>query len=152
MYMIYVWLALIAAGLILEAVEAGTLVTIWFSVGAVIPLIMSFFGISDLWYIILQIIVFGIVTILCLIFLRRIAKRVLYKNNKEKTNMDLNIGKKFKICRKEEEISYIKINGVEFRAVEDNGEDLELGEQVQVLKVIGNKIIVNKINKEKGEN
>ena len=152
MYMIYIWLAIIAVGLILEAVEAGTLVTIWFSVGAVIPLIMSFFVVSNIWYIIAEIVIFGLVTILSLIFLRRIAKKVLYKNSKEKTNMDINIGKKFKVCRIDGEISYIKINGVEFRAVEDNEENLQLGDQVQIVKIRGNKIVVDKINKEKGEN
>lgn len=149
MYMVYIWLAIIAAGLLLEAVEAGTLVTIWFSVGAVVPLIMSFFGITGIWYIILQIIIFGLVTILCLVFIRRIVRKTLLKNSKEKTNMDINIGKKFKISRVDDDIRYIKLNGVEYRVVDDNGENMELGDQVEVLKIRGNKIVVNKIEKEK---
>ena len=151
MYMIYVWLAIIAVGLLLEAVEAGTLVTIWFSVGAIIPLIMSFFGLTAVWYIILQVIVFGIVTILCLVYLRRIAKKTLFKNNKEKTNMDMYIGKKYKIIRVEQEISYIKINGVEYRAVDDDGESITLGDEVVVIKVRGNKVVVDKLKKENKE-
>ena len=83
MFMLYIWLAVIASGLLLEAVEAGTLVTIWFSVGAIIPFIMSFFGITETWYLVLQIVIFGIVTVLCLIFLRKITKRTLFKNNQE---------------------------------------------------------------------
>ena len=148
MYMVYIWLAVIAAGLLLEAVEAGTLVTIWFSVGAVIPLIMGFFNITEVWYIVLQLIIFGVVTILCLIFLRKIAKRTLFKNNKEKTNMDVNIGKKFKVVRVEEDIIYIKINGVEYRAIDDNGEEIKLGDMVEIINIKGNKVIVNKISKE----
>ena len=147
MYMIYVWLAIISAGLLLEAVEAGTLVTVWFSVGAIIPLVMSFFGIDAAWYIILQIIIFGIVTILCLVFLRRIVRKTILKNSKGKTNMDLYMGKKFKIARVENEISYIKINGIEYRAVDDDGESVQLGDYVEVIKVRGNKVVVNKINK-----
>ena len=149
MYMVYVWLAIIAVGLLLEAVEAGTLVTIWFSAGAVIPLIMSCFGIASAWFIILQIIVFGIVTILCLIFLRKIAKKTLFRNNKEKTNMDIYIGKKFKISRIDNEISYIKINGIEYKVEDDNGDSMKLNDMIVVLKIKGNKIIVDKI--EKGE-
>ena len=147
MFMLYIWLAVIASGLLLEAVEAGTLVTIWFSVGAVIPFIMSFFGITETWYLVLQIVIFGIVTVLCLIFLRKITKRTLFKNNQEKTNMDIYVGKTYKITRTEDEISYIKINGVEYRAVDDTAEQLQLGDQVQVVKVRGNKVVVDKINK-----
>lgn len=148
MYMVYIWVAIIAAGLLLEAVEAGTLVTIWFSVGAVIPLIMAFFGFTEVWYIILQVIIFGVITILCLIFLRKIARRTLLKNSKEKTNMDVNVGKNFKVVRVDDDITYIKINGVEYRAVDDNGEEIKLDDMVEVIKITGNKVIVNKINKE----
>ena len=148
MYMLYIWLAIIAVGLLLEAVEAGTLVTIWFSAGAIIPLIMSAFGITEPWYIILQIVVFGIVTILCLVFIRKIAKRTLFKNSKEKTNMDLNVGKIVKVSRIDGEFCYIKLNGIEYNVVDDDGEVLNFGDQVEILKIRGNKIVVNKINKE----
>ena len=152
MYMVYIWVAILAVGLILEAVESGTLVTIWFSVGAIIPLIMSFFGITEFWYIALEVIVFGTVTILSLVFLRRVARKTLFKNNKEKTNMDLYIGKKFKVVRVDGDLAYIKINGVEYRAVDDNGESVALNENVVLLKIMGNKVVVDKINKEEGVN
>ena len=80
MYMLYIWLAVLCLGLLIEAVSAGTLVSVWFSAGAVIPLIMSFWGVTDPWYITVQIIIFGLVTSLSLIFLRKIAKKLLYKN------------------------------------------------------------------------
>ena len=149
MYMIYIWLAVIAAGLLLEAVEAGTLVTIWFSVGAVVPLIMSFFNVSGVWYIILQIIIFGITTILCLIFLRRVARKTLLKNSKGKTNMDLFVGKVVKISRIDGEIEYIKLNGVEYRAITEDSQSFTIGEKVKILKVSGNKIVVEKLGEDK---
>ena len=149
MYMVYIWLAVIAAGLLLEAVEAGTLVTIWFSVGAVVPLVMSFFDVSGVWYIILQVITFGITTILCLIFLRRIARKTLLKNSKGKTNMDLNIGKIVKICRIDGDVEYIKLNGVEFRAITEDSQTFNIGEKVKIIKVSGNKIVVEKLEEDK---
>ena len=152
MYMVYVWLGIIVAGLIFEAVEAGTLVSIWFSLGAVIPLIMSFFGINEFWFIALEAIIFGVTTVLCLVFLRKIVKKTLYKNSNEKTNMEEYIGKKYKISRVDGDISYIKLNGVEYRVVDDDGESMQLNDVVVVLKIKGNKIIVDKFNKEKGEN
>ena len=149
MYMVYIWLAVIAAGLLLEAVEAGTLVTIWFSVGAVVPLVMSFFDVSGVWYIILQVIIFGITTILCLIFLRRIARKTLLKNSKGKTNMDLFVGKVVKISRIDGEIEYIKLNGVEYRAITEDSQSFTIGEKVKILKVSGNKIVVEKLGEDK---
>lgn len=145
MYMTYIWLAILAAGLLLEAVEAGTLVTIWFSVGAIIPLIMSLFGVTAPWFILLECIIFGVVTILCLIFLRRIAKKVLFKNSKGKTNMDLVIGKKVKISRIEDDVEYVKINGIEYRAITENSLTFTVGETVKIVKVSGNKLVVEKL-------
>ena len=152
MYMVYIWVSIIAAGLLLEAVEAGSLVTIWFSVGAIIPLIMSFFGITTAWYIVVEVIVFGFITVLSLVFLRKIAKRTLLKNSKEKTNMEIYIGKKFKISRIDEDndIFYIKLNGVEYRVVSENEENFALGDQVELLSISGNKVIVKKVE-QKGE-
>ena len=86
MYMLYIWLAVLCVGLLVESLNAGTLISIWFSAGAVVPLIMSCWGITSATYITIQIVLFGVVTLLCLIFLRKIAKKVLYRNNQNKTN------------------------------------------------------------------
>ena len=99
MYMTYVWLTVLCVGMLIESINAGTLVTIWFSVGAIIPLIMSLFKITTVTYITIQFVVFGVVTLLCLIFLRKIAKKLLFKNSKDKTNLDLYLGKEFTIIK-----------------------------------------------------
>lgn len=148
MYMLYIWLAVLCVGLLIEALNAGTLITIWFSAGAVIPLIMSFWGITSPAYITVQVIVFGIVTTLCLVYLRKIAKKVLFKNSKDKTNLDMYIGKKFTISNKYENVTYIKFNGIEYSAVLENDDeinDLELGDKVEIIRFQGNKAIVRKI-------
>ena len=148
MYMLYIWLAVLCLGLLIEAVSAGTLVSVWFSAGAVIPLIMSFWGITDPIYITVQIIIFGLVTSLSLIFLRKIAKKLLYKNKKDKTNLDLYVGKKFTISNKHGNMTYIRFNGIEYSAVVENDDeinDLELGDRVEIIRFQGNKAIVKKI-------
>ena len=66
-FMIYVWLGIICVGLLVEGLNAGTLVSVWFAVGAVVPMIMSFWEINSVAYLTAQIIVFGVVTSLCLI-------------------------------------------------------------------------------------
>lgn len=148
MYMLYIWLGVVALGLLIESLNAGTLITIWFSIGAIIPLIMSFWGITTPVYITVQVVIFGLVTALCLIFLRKIAKKMLFKNSQDKTNLDLHIGKKYTISNKYENTTYIKFNGIEYSAILENDDevnDLQLGDKVEIIRFEGNKAIVKKI-------
>ena len=150
MYMLYIWLGILCVGLLVEALNAGTLITIWFSVGAIIPLVMSCWGITSPAYITIEIVIFGIVTALCMIFLRKIAKKVLFKNVKDKTNLDLYIGKKYTIINKYNNITYIKFNGIEYSAYlegDDEINDLEIGDKIEILRFEGNKAIVKLLNK-----
>ena len=147
MYMLYIWLGVLCLGLLVESLNAGNLVTIWFSVGAIVPLIMSCWGITNPAYITTQIIIFGVVTSLCMIFLRKIAKKTLFKNSKDKTNLDLYIGKKFEISNKYNNNTYIKFNGIEYSAFlegDDEINDLELGDKVEIIRFEGNKAIVKR--------
>lgn len=148
MYMLYIWLAVLCVGLLVEALQAGTLVSIWVSVGAIIPLIMSFWGITTPAYITVQVVIFGLVTTLCLIYLRKIAKKWLLKNSKDKTNLDLYVGKKYTITNKYENVTYIKFNGIEYSAYlegDDEINDLQLGDKVEILRFEGNRAIVKKV-------
>ncbi|MBQ9795463.1 MAG: NfeD family protein [Clostridia bacterium] len=148
MYMLYIWLGILCIGLLIESLNAGTLVTIWFSAGAIIPLIMSCWGITNPVYITIQIVIFGIVTSLCMIFLRKIAKKMLFKNSKDKTNLDLYVGKKYTITNKYGNVTYIKFNGIEYSAYLENDDeinDLEVGNQVEIIRFEGNKAIVKLI-------
>lgn len=148
MYMLYIWLAVLCVGLLIESINAGTLITIWFSVGSIIPLIMSFFGIATPLYISLEIIIFGVVTTLSLIFLRKVAKKTLYKNSNDKTNIDIYIGKKYTVTSKRDNFTYIKFNGIEYNVVIENDDeinDLEIGDKVEILRFEGNKAVVKKV-------
>ncbi|MBR2969897.1 MAG: NfeD family protein [Clostridia bacterium] len=144
MYMIYIWLAVICIGLIIEALQAGTLVSIWFSAGAVVPFFMSFWRTDAVWYITLQIVVFGIITSLLLIFIRKIAKKLLFKNNQSTTNLDSLVNKKVKITQINGDVVYVKINDVEYRAVGVDADELKVGEVVVIKKLEGNKVVVDK--------
>ena len=143
-YMLWVWLGVICVGLIVEAIEAGTLVSIWFSLGAVIPLFMSFYRTNDPLYISLQFIIFGITTILLLVFIRKLAKKWLFKNSNEKTNLDAYVGKKYVVKEIIDGNAYIKINGVGY-AVEDEDDKLEVGDNVVIKEFKGNKTVVSKV-------
>ena len=145
MYMIWIWLAVIAIAVVVELIDAGTLVSIWCAVGAVIPFFMSFWRTNNAIYITAQVIVFGIVTALCLIFLRKLALKVLYKNSQEKTNLDTFVNKRVKILNVSEDNTKatVKINGVEYTAVgEDDEQTFTPGQEVYVKRFSGNKVIV----------
>lgn len=149
MYMLYIWLGVIALGLIIEIIDAGTLVSAWFSVGAIIPFLMSIWRTNNAWYITAQVVVFGIVTALCLIFLRKLALKLLFKNNKDKTNLDLYVGKKLKVLSVAEdgEVATVKLNGIVYNAIaESEGVQFAEKEEVEVVRFEGNKIIIKKVN------
>ena len=148
MYMQYFWLAVIVIGVIVEFIEAGTLVSVWFSVGAIIPCFMGFYQSTNPWYISSQFIVFGVITTICLIFLRKIVKKTLFKNSKETTNLDVWIGKTVKVHTVEETGATIKLSGIVYTAVEENETILNIGDMVEIVKFSGNKAIVNKKDKE----
>ena len=150
--MIWVWVAVFCGGLLMELVQAGTLVSIWFSLGAIIPFFMAMWPSVEPWYICVQVLVFGIVTILSLVFLRKIAQKTLFKNAKEKTNLDVTLGKRTKIISNKDGMSYIKLNDVEYRAVsQDDDDELNVGDSVEIVKFSGNKVVVRKIEQEKKE-
>lgn len=149
MYMLYIWLAVLIIGLIVELIVEGSLVSVWFSVGALVPLFMSFSKNSSVSFIIAEILIFGIVTALCLIFLRRIALRLFFRNNNEKTNLDLYIGKVYKVdaVNEDKTQAIIKLNGILYVAIGEKEEKFEVLDKVEVIKFRGNKAIVTKKEK-----
>lgn len=144
MHFVYFWLAVIVVSLVIELVDTGTLISVWFAVGAVIPFVMSFWGIDYAWYIALQFIVFGVVSAVCLLFLRKIAKKLLFKGKDEKTGLDTHVGKSFKISSVVDDNAYIKINGIDYKVVAQDDNDFEKGQVVKVVKFSGNKVVVEK--------
>ena len=143
--MTYIWLGVICTSLLLEASNAGSLVCIWFTIGGLVALAMSFVNTSSVMYIVTQVLVFGIVSALCLIFLRKVALKYLYKNKDDKTNLDLVVGKKMKISKKYENTPYVKFNGIEYSVIEEQEEILEIDDTIEVVKFEGNKIIAKKV-------
>ena len=142
--MFWVWLGVIAVTLIIEIVTLE-LVSIWFTIGAVIPFILSAIGGIRIE---IQISVFVVVSALLILFLRKAAQKVLFKNMNEKTNTDSIVGKKFKLLEKTdlENNGSLKINGVVWTAVSEDGNLIEEGTLVEVIRLDGNKLVVRKLN------
>lgn len=136
------WLILFVIFAALELVSLG-LTCIWFAVGALAACVTSL--ITDNW--IIQAIVFIIVTVVVLIFLRPIA--IKYINNKaEKTNVDSLIGKKVKVLEDIDNVNVkgkVSINGMEWTARSAEGNIIKKDTLVEVMEIEGVKVIVKEV-------
>ena len=136
----YVWLGLVVVTIIIEFLTLE-LVSIWVSVGSLVGLILELCGVPLEW----QIVVAVVVTIVCILGLRRFCVKFLLKS-KEKTNMDIYIGAKEKLVTKIDGggLGSICINGVTWSAKSENGESIKEGSLVEILRLEGNRFVVRR--------
>ena len=145
--MFWVWLGVIVATIILEACTME-LVSIWLTAGAIIPFILAATnGVN--WEV--QLIIFISLSIIFIIALRKITKKALLKNSNGKTNLDALIGQKYRMLTETDfdSVGTVKINDVVWNAIGKNRQEIKAGEIVRIVKVRGNKLIVEKIDTEK---
>ena len=133
------WLIVFVVFAALELVSVG-MTCIWFAVGALAACVTSLF--TGNW--IIQSIVFIIVTVLFLLFLRPLAMK--YVNNKtEKTNVDSIIGRTAKVVTEIDNVNakgMVVIDGVEWTARSKDDRVIPKETLVEVVEVSGVKVIV----------
>lgn len=138
---LWIWLGVVAVTLLFEFVTME-LVSVWFSVGAFVALILAACNVS----VEVQWIVFGAVSIFSILLLRKVSLKYLLKGNSEKlVNTDMTIGKDFELLSDitRNDSGTIKVNGVVWScACEDDKQEVKAGTRVEVLRVKGNKYIV----------
>ncbi len=136
----YVWLGLVVVTIIIEFLTLE-LVSIWVSLGSLVGLILELCGVPLEW----QIVVAVVVTIVCILGLRRFCVKFLLKS-KEKTNTDIYIGAKEKLVTKIDGggLGSICINGVTWSAKSENGESIKEGSLVEILRLEGNRFVVRR--------
>ena len=138
----YVWLALIVLGIIIE-VSTTNLVAVWFVIGFLFALIVSFFC-DILW---LEILVAVVVSIVALILTRPFVKKIS-KKTVERTNADRYIGK---IAAVTEDIlddsgkGRVEVSGSSWAAISKDGSIIEKGSSVIVESISGVKLVVTRI-------
>jgi len=141
-YMLFVWFAIIIIAAFIES-QTMDLTSLWFSVGSLFALIIA---IIDNDNILLQTIVFLVVSFILIATVRPIAKNY-FKTNIISTNSDRLIGK-IAVCTKEiglGERGEVKIDGKYWMAVTSGEEDINAGDKVEVLAIEGVKLIVVKL-------
>lgn len=135
-----IWLTLFVLAIIVEAVTSG-LASLWFAIGAVIALIISFIPGVPWW---IECIVFIVISAVMLLCLRPLASRLL-KREVINSNVDEMSGKKGIMTKSYDEYNHgeVKINDVTWTAIgAEEKVNIPVGSKVIVVAVSGNKLIV----------
>ena len=142
-YMWIIWLSAFVLFLIIEAIGTD-LVTVWFALGSVLALIISFIpGVS--WWV--ELIVFVVVAGACLLLVRPLARKYL-RGQIVKSNADSLIGKKGMLLEKIDAFhrGAVQIGDVKWTAVGiDDNSKIEEGKVVEIIAISGNKLIVREV-------
>lgn len=142
----FIWLALLAVLLIIEAITAG-LTTIWFAGGALAAAVASYFGAGMT----AQWLIFLCVSLVLLIFTRPMAVRYMNKGV-AKTNANSLIGKKAVVIQEIDNLAQtgqVKISDIEWMArTALDGEKIPENTIVVIKEIHGVKLIVEEIKEE----
>lgn len=138
-----VWVVIMVVFLVVEAATAG-LTCIWFAIGALAALIAALFG-APIW---LQLVWFFVVSVVTLYFTRPLV--IKYVNSRSQpTNADMVIGKEALVTEaidNVESAGAVAVGGKVWTARSENGEPIEVGSIVTVLRIEGVKLIVSAKN------
>ncbi|MEE0517419.1 MAG: NfeD family protein [Anaerovoracaceae bacterium] len=133
------WLGLAVIFLIIEALTVG-LTTIWFAAGSFVALLLSLFDVS----VIIQFVVFLIVSFCLLLFTRRIFVEKL-KTGSQATNTDALIGQTAETISEIRPLvtGQVRINGQVWSAVgADDDAVIPCGTHVKIIAIEGVKLLV----------
>lgn len=136
------WLGMAIIFTLIEVFTAG-LTTIWFAIGSIPMIFLSFLPIPFLY----QVLIMLVISIVLLIFTRPFFVKKL-NANKEKTNVDALIGKTALVTKKitKFEKGEVKIDGKIWTAKSVSDEDLEEGTECLLQSIEGVTAIVSKNN------
>ncbi|WP_028043162.1 NfeD family protein [Candidatus Stoquefichus massiliensis] len=138
----FIWTLVLVISVIVEAITVD-LVSIWFGLGAIAALIGEWLGLSQA----MQMVLFAVISVICIIVSRPLAKKYL-RGNTIKTNLDRIIGKH---CLVTETITAdnkgeVKVMGNLWAATSLNNEKIQAGEYAEVISIEGSHVVVKKIN------
>lgn len=140
-----IWLILLLLFAGAEAVTVG-LTSIWFAAGALAALIAALAG-GGLW---IQVALFIVVSLLCLIAVRPLARRYLTPRI-QPTNADRIIGAQAKVTEDIDNLQghgAVTIGGITWSARSENGDLIAAGALVRVLRIEGVKVYVERVKEE----
>ena len=139
------WFVLLVVFIFVEA-STVTMVSIWFVIGALAAMIVSFFG-GQLW---LQVVVFLTVSAVLLIALRPVAKKY-FTPRIVKTNVDSVIGATGRVTAAIDNVAatgQVKLGAMEWTARSTDGAPIEKDTLVTVDRIEGVKVFVTPVKEE----
>ncbi len=141
MSMTMIWTIILVLSIIIEAITID-LVSIWFGVGALVALVSQIFHASTT----VQIVLFIVVSLICIVGSRPLAKRYL-RGNTVKTNLDRMIGEHCLVTDtiQADKKGEVKVNDRVWFATSLNNEVITAGQYAQVVAIEGSHLIVKKI-------
>ena len=137
---VILWLTMCIILLVVEGLSIN-LITIWFALGAGAAFFLALFHLPFIW----QLAAFAIVSIITLLLTRPLVVRMLKQKPSEKTNVDAYIGKEAIVVEPIDNLrgkGLIRIAGVTWTAVSDDGQDIPADARVVVVSVKGVKAFV----------
>lgn len=137
------WLGLMLVFLIVEAVCAIHLVSIWFAAGALVAMIVSLAG-GEIW---LQVTLFLAVSCVILALMWPFVRKFL-NPGLQKTNLDSVVGSTGLVTVTVNNISgqgQVKLGGMEWTARSTDGNSIEAGTVIRVDRIEGVKVFVTPV-------
>lgn len=141
----YYWWFAIALGFFIVEIMTPGFVLMWFGVGAIIAGLLDLLGIHDMF---IQVIVFGITSIILVALSQTIFKNVLMRRSPGetlKTNMDAMIGKVGKVSEdinNEMSAGRVVVEGQDWLARSENDQRIAAGTRVKIVRFEGARLIV----------
>lgn len=138
----WIWIVILVATLLLEVETAGSLVSIWFSLGALVALFVFWLGGP----LPLQVVVFITVAVACLFALRPLVSHY-FRGNVVPTNQDRIIGAQATLTTPITSTNWgqLKVFGSVWSAQSIDKKPIEAGVLVEVVAIEGAKLIVKTI-------
>jgi membrane protein implicated in regulation of membrane protease activity len=137
----WLWIVVALATLGIEIATVGTLISIWFTIGALAAYLGQLIGLDFT----LQVLVFIVVSLVSFALVRPLAAKY-FSSKQVATNADRYIGRTFTVVEAitEEQWGAIKIQGVRWSCREVKGKPVAVGETVEVIALEGAKLVVKK--------
>lgn len=143
--MLIVWLAVFIVALFVE-IYTSALVSVWFCIGALVSLALTFIPGMPYWG---EIIVFFVFSLISFLLIRPMVHRSLFRI-RSSTNVDEMIHKKGVVIKDITglEKGEVRVDNVIWTAIKrDQDDPIHQGDVVEVVSIVGNKLLVEKTKK-----
>lgn len=139
----WIWLCVIILSCFIEFLTSVQLTAIWMAVGGIAAIIANLCGAS----ILIQILIFIVVTVVAIIATRPVAKKLM-KFEKTATNADMFIGKTGIVITaidRKQSVGRVKVKGDVWSAVSESDEIIAENTEVLIKRIEGVKLVVEPI-------